>query len=98
LIFESESDSEQLAIFSELYYPNGWQVTIDEDEATQLRANYALRALVVPAGKHRIEFRFEPKVVATGSTISLLSSGLLLLILLGGGIRYWKNGKPGDNE
>jgi len=98
LIYESESGSEQLAVFSELYYPNGWQVTIDGDKATQLRANYALRALVVPAGKHRIEFRFEPEVVATGSTISLLSSGLFLLILLGGGIRYWKDRKPDHKE
>jgi hypothetical protein len=93
LIYESNSSTDQLAVFSEMYYPHGWKVTIDGQEVQQLRANYALRALIVPAGQHRIEFSFEPAVVAMGSTVSFISSGLLLLILIGLGYRYWK-GEP----
>jgi hypothetical protein len=61
LIYESEADTEKLAIFSEIYYPNGWHISIDGQEADMVRANYILRAMLIPAGKHTIEFRFDPK-------------------------------------
>ena len=74
LVYTSENPKEGLAVFSEIYYPKGWKATIDGKEASILRANYVLRALEVPAGKHEIMFSFEPEVVAKGSTISLFSS------------------------
>ena len=58
--------------------------TIDGKEASIYRVNYALRGLEVPAGKHTIEFKFEPQVVKTGSTIVLFSSIGMLLLLIGG--------------
>ena len=73
-----------MAIFSEIYYPKGWKITIDGKEAEQIRANYVLRALEIPAGKHTIEFKFEPDVVKTGSSIALFSSIGMLLLLIGG--------------
>ncbi len=84
LVYEASTDTEQVAIFSEVYYPMGWNAYINGKPAEYFRANYLLRAMVIPAGNNKIEFKFEPKVIQTGSTISLASSIVFLLILLGG--------------
>ena len=84
LVYQSESNSAQLAIFSEVYYSNGWNVYIDDKPAEYFRANYVLRAMQLPSGKHKIDFKFEPEVVQTGGTISLASSILFMFVLLGG--------------
>ncbi|PHS67901.1 MAG: hypothetical protein COB12_01400 [Flavobacterium sp.] len=86
LKYESETNSPQLVLFSEVYYYNGWNVYIDEKPAEYFRANYILRAMTIPEGKHTIEFKFEPQVVATGSKISLASSILFVLIFIGGAV------------
>lgn len=91
LVYEASTESPQLAVFSEAYYPNGWNAYIDDKPAEYIRANYMLRALKVPAGISKIEFKFEPKVVQTGSFISLISSVLLGLIILGTLIFMYKN-------
>lgn len=84
LVYEASTDTEQVAIFSEVYYPMGWNAYINGKPAEYFRANYLLRAMVIPPGNNKIEFKFEPKVIQTGSTISLASSIVFLLILLGG--------------
>lgn len=84
LKYRSSSESEAMAVFSEIYYPHGWQAYIDGEEVPHFRANYVLRAMMVPAGKHEITFQFEPQVVKTGSSIALASSVILGLLLLGG--------------
>lgn len=85
LNYNFNASKEQLAVFSEVYYaPNGWQAYIDGEKADHFRANYILRAMVVPAGKHTITFKFEPKSYFVGTKISLASSYLLILILIGG--------------
>ncbi len=73
----------QIAVFSEIYYDKGWNAFIDGKPAPYFRANYVLRAMVVPAGKHEIEFRFEPRVYFTGEKISFASSLILILLLFG---------------
>ncbi len=84
LKYTSTNTSDGLAVFSEMYYKNGWNSYVDGNKVEHLRANYVLRALPIPAGKHTIEFKFEPKVVKTGSTIALLSSiGMVLLLVAG---------------
>lgn len=85
LIYNTNSSSEQLAIFSEVWYgPNkGWNAYIDGEKVPYLRANYLLRALKVPAGEHQVEFIFEPSSYYTGKVISLICSALILLSLLG---------------
>ena len=83
LSYESFSNQNEFAVFSEIYYKNGWNAYIDGELKPHLNVNYVLRGLEIPAGKHSIEFRFEPKVIQTGSTISLLSYVILLLIPLG---------------
>ncbi len=84
LKYTAKNSNDGLAVFSEMYYKNGWKATIDGKETEIFRANYALRALQIPAGKHTIEFKFEPQVVKTGSTIALISSIGMLLLLVGG--------------
>jgi hypothetical protein len=73
---------DELAVFSEIYYPKGWIAYIDGKPAPHFRANYILRAMIVPAGEHQIEFRFEPPLYYTGEKISYASSGILILVIL----------------
>ncbi|MAW93831.1 MULTISPECIES: YfhO family protein [unclassified Leeuwenhoekiella] len=83
LKYLSNAKSEKLAVFSEVYYPNGWQAYIDGQPTDYFKVDYILRGMKVPSGKHTIEFKFEPQVVRTGSTISLASNVILVLLLLG---------------
>ncbi|HEX9981117.1 MAG TPA: YfhO family protein [Flavobacterium sp.] len=87
LKYTSNNSQAGLAVFSEAYYANGWNAYLDGKKQPHFRANYILRAMMVPAGRHTIEFRFEPQVVKTGSNIALISS-LIMLLLIGGGIWY----------
>lgn len=84
LKYVSNNSNEGLAVFSEMYYGKGWNAFIDGKSADHIRVDYVLRALNIPAGKHTIEFKFEPQVVKTGSLITLISSIGMLLLLVGG--------------
>lgn len=92
LEYDYSSNSEQLVVFSEIWYgPNkGWKVTIDDQPAELIRANYVLRALRVPAGQHKISMYFEPDSYSQGVTISLISSLAILLGLLAYLAWWWK--------
>ncbi|MFO8129182.1 MAG: YfhO family protein [Bacteroidales bacterium] len=83
LKYETVSGVEQLAVFSEIYYEDGWNAYVDGEKVPHFRVNYVLRAMIVPAGEHTIEFRFEPVIYATGEKISLASSVLVILLFLG---------------
>lgn len=89
LKYTSSNSNAGFGVFSEIYYPKGWKATIDGKEATILNVNYVLRGLQIPAGKHTIEFKFEPQVVKTGGMIALISS-VLMLGVIGLGIFYWR--------
>ncbi|MEZ4779470.1 MAG: YfhO family protein [Flavobacteriaceae bacterium] len=93
LVYETATKTDQLAIFSEVYYPKGWNAYIDGKPAPYFRANYVLRAMVIPAGIHTVEFKFEPEVIATGTTFGLLSFGVFVLIAIGGFFNEWRKGK-----
>jgi uncharacterized membrane protein YfhO len=80
-VYNAETTGDLLAVFSEVYYDKGWNAYIDGQRAPHFRANYLLRSMVVPGGRHTIEFRFEPKSYFTGQKVSLLSSGIILLLL-----------------
>lgn len=82
--YKTNNANEGVAVFSEVYYPKGWNAYIDGKETEIFQADYVLRALKIPAGKHTVEFKFEPQVVKTGSTIALFSSVGMLLLLVGG--------------
>jgi hypothetical protein len=85
LKYVSNNTNPGLAVFSEMYYADGWNATIDGKSIPYFRADYALRSMKIPAGKHNIEFKFEPQVVKIGSTIALISF-ILMILLLGGAI------------
>ncbi|NRD22471.1 YfhO family protein [Winogradskyella litoriviva] len=84
LKYASNNKNEGLAVFSEIYYAQGWNAYIDGKLIPHFRVNYVLRALEVPKGNHTIEFKFESQVVATGSKVALASTTILgILFLLG---------------
>jgi hypothetical protein len=90
LVYKSSTQSDQLAVFSDIYYgPNkGWQAYIDGVKAPHIRADYILRAMNVPQGDHEIRFKFEPKSYRIGEQISLILS-LLIVLILGYGLWQW---------
>jgi hypothetical protein len=83
LSYDFSAGSPQFAVFSEIYYPEGWQAYIDGDPAEHYRVNYALRGMLLPEGKHQIDFRFEPEVIEKGKALTLISYALLFLIPAG---------------
>lgn len=83
LVYDFNSNVNQFAVFSEIYYKDGWNAYIDGSLTPHYRANYVLRGMEIPKGKHKIEFKFEPTVIKQGSTITLISYGLLLIIFAG---------------
>ena len=82
--YQSDNGKDGLAVFSEMYYKNGWNAYVDGKLTDHFPVDYVLRAMEIPGGKHTIEFKFEPQVVKTGSTITLASSIGMLLLLIGG--------------
>jgi hypothetical protein len=95
LKYEYNADKEGFVVFSEVFYRGNedWASTIDNQAADHIRVNYHLRGMKVPAGKHVIEFRFDPPTYHKAETYSLISSLLLVLMLLGGIFLAYKNGK-----
>ncbi|GAA3523080.1 YfhO family protein [Aquimarina addita] len=86
-------------VFSETYYEHGWNAYIDGESEPIYPVNYLLRGLKVPLGKHTIEFKFEPQVVKTGSSITLGSSVLFLILLIGAMfIEYKKHNSVSQND
>jgi hypothetical protein len=83
LKYETQSQTNGFAVFSEIFYPKGWVALIDGKEAEIIRANYVLRALTIPAGKHTVEFTFKPDAYVIGNKVTMISSWMMLLLVLG---------------
>ena len=81
LKYEVNSEKGGTVVFSEIYYP-GWQSTVDGEEVAHGRANYILRAMNVPAGKHVVEFKFDPKSLHATETIAFIALGLLAVLAI----------------
>jgi hypothetical protein len=81
--YETQSSAKGVVVFSEIYYEKGWHAYVDGNEVPIMQADYVLRALEVPAGKHTIEFKFEPKPYVIGNKVTMASGWLLLLVVLG---------------
>lgn len=83
LTYSCSSKTNRIAVFSEIYYPAGWNAFIDNKPADYFRADYVLRAIQIPAGEHTITFSFNPPSYKTGNSISLASSLILILLIAG---------------
>ena len=89
LKYDVNVNKDELAVFSEVYYPDGWQITIDGKPAQMVRANYTLRALPIPAGSSVIEFHFDPTSIKV--TDGIAYGAILLMLLTGGGAVFiWR--------
>ena len=84
LKYKSNNSNDGFVVFSENYYGQGWKAYINSEEQNHYRVNYVLRGMEIPKGEHTIEFKFEPQVVKWGSQLSLASSVLVGLFILGG--------------
>ncbi len=90
--YTADCATPQFAVFSEVYYPDGWNAYIDGKKTNYVKADYVLRGLSVPAGKHTIKFVFEPAIVKKGMAISYIGSWFVLLFVLGGLFMAWREG------
>ncbi len=81
LNYKASLDKEGLVVFSQVWYTKGWKAFVNGVEQPLIRANYALRALRLPAGTSEVEMRFEPRVWVVGEKVSFMASALLLLLL-----------------
>ena len=85
MTYSSEANVDKFAVFSEIWYKGNidWKAFVDGKETEFIRVNYLLRGLKIPKGKHEIIFKFHPNSHYIGSKISLVSSSLILILILG---------------
>jgi hypothetical protein len=90
IVWQVETDRPRLLVVNEVYYPAGWHATVGAEPVPILRADYLLRAVPVPAGRHLVTMRFDPPLHTLGVRISMLSTALVYLgtLLLAGLIWY----------
>ena len=93
VVYKSKSAKDQLAVFSEVYYAPDWRAYIDGKPADYFRANYILRAMVIPAGEHKIEFRNEAPLMHKLDKISVICSILFVLVVAGSLVLYYRKPK-----
>lgn len=98
LTYKTNATSDQLAVFSEIYYANGWNAYVDGKLTPHFCADWILRAMVVPKGEHEIVFKFEPTGYNTARTVATISSGLLVLLLLGTIVWYMRREEKESEE
>lgn len=90
LNYEYTADNEAVAVFSEIYYPDGWTMYVDGAEAPYFRADYILRAALLPAGRHTVEWRFRAPMWGVSEGITLVCSLLIFIALITTIIYYGK--------
>ncbi|MBE7685116.1 YfhO family protein [Tenacibaculum piscium] len=83
LVYKTDTQENQFAVFSEIYYKDGWNAYLDDKLVPHYQVNYVLRGMEIPKGNHEIIFKYEPKIIETGNKITLFSYVLLLLIPMG---------------
>lgn len=84
ITYRSKSNAKQFAVFSEIYYPEGWTAKIDGKEVEIRKANYLLRGLEIPAGDHQIEFSFDLPKFHQSNTYALIGGLIIVLMIIGG--------------
>lgn len=85
-----KGSSPQFAVFSEVYYPYGWNAYIDGKKVDYCKTNYVLRGLSIPAGQHNVKFIFEPATYKQGVTVAYIASFIILIVFVGGLFMHWR--------
>ena len=93
VVYKTKTSKDQLAVFSEVYYEPDWRAYIDGKPADYFRVNYILRAMVIPAGEHKIEFKNEAPLMHKWDNITLAISILMLLVMAGSLVWYYRKPK-----
>ncbi len=88
--FVSSNSKDGLAVFSDIYYAKGWKAFVDEKETPIMKADYVLRAIKMPAGNHKIVFRFHPESFYKGQKVAMVSSIMVILLCLGALFNWYK--------
>jgi hypothetical protein len=96
LVYEAQAATAQMTVFSEIYYPKGWNAYVDGKLTPHLGVNYVLRAMVLPAGKHEVVFKFEPEAYYKGEKIAMAGSILLFLFVIGGVFMQMRKNKEAE--
>jgi hypothetical protein len=96
--YEANCNGPQFAVFSEIYYPLGWNAYLDGKKTDYCNVNYTLRGMSLPAGKHTIRFVFEPESVKKGISIMFIGSILVLLALVGGLFMHFWTGRKRSKQ
>jgi len=93
ITYQFQSKTNQFVVFSEIYYPKGWNAFIDGKKSPYAKVDYVLRGMAVPAGRHDIEFRFEPRSYALGNTLSIWAAIITYLLLIAAVVELLKGNK-----
>lgn len=88
--YQSNTSGTRFAVFSEVYYKDGWKAYIDGKETDIYKTNYVLRGLIIPAGKHEIKFEFKPSSYTKGRPIAIIASGLIWILLIANTLLFFK--------
>jgi len=96
--YEVNATGNNLLVLNEVYYPAGWKASIDGKETEFYKTDYLLRSVVVPAGKHKVEFTFHPDTYYTGKSISIGANLILIFIIFAGGIGVYRTRKTEKTE
>lgn len=98
VVYKTKTNKDQLAVFSEVYYAPDWRAYIDGKPADYFRVNYILRAMVVPAGEHTIEFKDEAPLMHKLDKVSIIVSILFVLTVAGSLVLYYRGRKKETNQ
>jgi uncharacterized membrane protein YfhO len=90
ITYSYTASTAQFAVFSEVYYKSGWNDFVDGQKTDYAKVDYVLRGMYLPAGKHTIEFKFEPKSFTIGRSISIWSNILVFLAIAAAIFFYFK--------
>ena len=97
-VYSVDAPRQALAVFSEIYYPHGWTLTLDGKPIDIKRANYLLRAAEIPQGKHTLEMTFDPQSIHTTELISYIAQAVLVLMTLAWAFISLRNKKNTNNS